>query len=128
VLKAVAVEPGLEPSPVATFRFEQCAREAPVIATDESHFTARAGRPFTARLAARGKGVRWHLCGRPGNVVDRKANPARLVTWLDIDSETGDLTGTPDAPGYAVVIVVASVEEGGHTLCDARMIVVTVEP
>jgi hypothetical protein len=126
-LKAIAAVPGLEPSPVATFRFGEAARPAPVITTTESHFRAKVGQPFSAQLEARGDAVTWHLCGRPGNVIDRKHNPPRLVPWLDVDPQTGELSGTPDAPGYAVVLVVASVEDGEQTLCDAREIVVTVE-
>jgi len=128
VLKATAIAFGLQPSAVATFRFPKCTHSRPVITSRQGFYRTRTGDRFEVRLSADQEGVAWHLCGRPGNVIDRRVNPPRLVPWLRIDPRSGTLFGTPDVPGYAVVLVVASIADGPYTLCDARQVVVTVQP
>jgi hypothetical protein len=123
-LKAIAVKPPLEPSAVGTFAFAKASRPAPVITPGEMHLTATVGRRFEARFAATGEGVRWYLSGRRGNVVDRGKNPPKLVPWLAIDRETGLLSGTPDAIGYAVVLVTAVAGDGAEARCDSRRVLV----
>ncbi|MFT5524618.1 MAG: hypothetical protein ACI9HK_002575 [Pirellulaceae bacterium] len=125
-LRAIAVVPGLQASPIASFSFEKARRPAPVIVTRQSHFVAKVGQPFQADFAADGDGVTWHVCGRRGNVIDRNVNPSKLIPWLEIDSQTGRLSGTPSAPGTAVVLIVATIRDETHERSDARQIVVSV--
>ena len=65
--------------------------------------------------------------GRRGHVIDRKSSSREPQAWLTIDSSNGVLSGTPTAPGYNVVIVVARRGEGDEARIDARRVVVVVE-
>ena len=126
-LRTIAVVTGLAASPVATYTFDKATHPAPVIRPAPAHFVTKVGVPFHADFAADGGDITWHVCGRRGNVLDRSANPARIIPWLEIDARSGRLHGTPTAPGYAVVLVVATTRDGTRELADARQIVVSVE-
>ena len=128
-LKAIAVKPGLKPSPVATAVFRPCTLPPPVITTAQQAFTARVGEPFAATFEARSSApVQWFIAGKVGTAVDRSTNPPKPITAFEIEAATGRLTGVPSAPGTCVFIVVASVQDGTETLVDARSVVVTVQP
>jgi hypothetical protein len=122
-LRAIAVVPGLQPSAPARFPFGAASSAGPVITMRQAHYTATVGRPFDARFEAEGAGVEWHLCGRRGNVIDTASKGRKA--WLIIDPKTGRLSGTPEAPGYVVAMVVANGPDGKSA--DARRVVVTIE-
>lgn len=128
-LRAIVVKPDLKPSEVASFKFRKTTVARPRILNARQHYTANVGKPFEVKLAAAadGDGVVWSLVGRRGHVIDRKANSRDSHTWLSIDASSGVLSGTPSAPGYNVVVVVARQGEGDEALVDARQIVVVVE-
>jgi hypothetical protein len=75
---------------------------------------------------------RWVISGRLG-LKYRPYNPPRTVPWMQIDPDTGVLTGVPRAPGVYPVIVSAFVTtdtrgrlDREQTVADARLIVIAV--
>jgi len=126
-LRAIVIKPGLNPSEVASFTFRKTAVGRPIILNAGQRYTAYVGKPFEAKLTAEGDGIAWNLVGRRGHVIDRKTNSRELRNWLSIDANNGVLSGTPFAPGYNVVIVVARNGDGDEALVDARHVVVVVE-
>jgi hypothetical protein len=127
-LQAIAVKPGLRPSPLATAAFRPCKLPPPVITTSAQSFTAKVGEPFTITFEARSSApVQWLIAGKVGTTCDLSANPPRPIPAFEIEAATGRLTDKPSGPGTCVFIVVASVQDGTETLVDARPVVVTIQ-
>jgi hypothetical protein len=126
-VRAMVVSSGLEPSEVASYTFRKATSQQPLIVNAHPQYTAHVGKPFEARLSADGFRIAWSLVGRRGHVIDRKVKSRESRVWLNIDASSGVLSGTPTAPGYNVVIVVARKGDGDEALVDARHVVVVVE-
>ncbi len=126
-LRAIVVNPGLEPSEVASFTFRKATSPQRIIVNARPQYTAHVGKPFEAKLSADGFRIAWSLVGRRGHVIDRKANASESQAWLSINANSGVLSGTPTAPGYNVVIVTAGRGQGERGRVDARRVVVVVE-
>ena len=126
-LRAIVLKPRLKPSEVASFDFRKTTDSQPTIQNAQPQYTAHVGQPFEVKLAADGDDISWNLIGRRGHVIDRKPTSRESQAWLGIDSSNGVLSGTPTAPGYNVVIVVAHRGEGDEAHVDARRVVIVVE-
>ena len=126
-LRAIVLKPGLKPSEVASFDFRKTTNSRPTIQNAQPQYTTNVGRPFEVKLAADGDDFLWNVIGRRGHLIDRKPTSRESQAWLGIDSSNGVLSGTPTAPGYNVVIVVAHRGEGDEAHVDARRVVVIVE-
>jgi dienelactone hydrolase len=134
-LKAVAIKPGLKPSPVATAVFLPAPCAPPVITTTQPVYRAKIKEPFSVTFQATSdRPVTWRLSGK----IEAKALEAvdvnkdssgikREGPWLSLDAKTGVLSGTPKGPGVSVFIVAANVTEGKTVLCDARSVIVVAE-
>jgi len=134
-LKAIAVKPGLQPSPVAAAVYGSAPCAPPVMLTTQQLYRAKVKEPFTAKFEAKcDRPVTWHLSGKiqakPLETADlNKDNSGNKSEppWLTLDSRTGVMSGTPKGPGVSVFIVVANVSEGKVVLCDARSVIVVAE-
>jgi hypothetical protein len=82
--------------------------------------------------------MRWLVAGRIGESYrefdGQRFNPPRHIPWLQMDAETGRLSGTPrDAGVYPVAVAVWTMtgsdlrRNPGATAADARRIIVVVE-
>jgi hypothetical protein len=111
----------------------------PVIISRQTDFNAKVGQKFHVEFeASTPEGVStdvrpiWVISGRVG-LKYRPHNPPRTVPWMQIDRDTGTLTGVPRAPGVYPVIVSVFVTtdtrgrlDRDQTVADARLIVITV--
>ena len=125
-LRAIVIKAGLKPSEVASFDFRKTTESQPLIQNARWQYAANVGQPFEVKFAASGDGITWNVVGRRGHVIDRKSTSRESQAWLSINSSNGVLSGTPTAPGYNVVIVVARRSEGDEALVDAHRVVVVV--
>jgi acetyl esterase/lipase len=136
-IKAIAIKPGLPASAVATYTAPLLPR--PVIISRQTDFNAKVGQKFRVEFeasmpvgAAADLRPTWVISGRVG-LKYRPYNPPRTVAWMQIDRDTGVLTGVPRAPGVYPVIVSAFVTtdtrgrlDRDQTVADAQLIVITV--
>ncbi|MFA6567918.1 MAG: FN3 associated domain-containing protein [Victivallales bacterium] len=126
-LRAIAIRPGLKPSPVVSATFIRCKENWPIITTTQSAFEVEAGQQFSAVFEAQSpKPVTWRIDGKVCPVSDTGSPPLPMPV-LKIDSTSGKLTGMSPSPGTAVFIVSASFKDGGEILYDARSVTVTVK-
>lgn len=134
-LKAIAVKPGLKPSPVTTVAFTAGTVAPPVITTTQQVYRVKINQPFSVTMQAKcEKPVTWGLSGKVYakalEAVDTNKDNSgikRESAWLTLDPKTGVLAGTPSGPGVSVFIVAVSVTEGPTTQCDARNVIVVAE-
>ena len=131
-VRAIAIEPGLSPSRVASFTATTLPR--PVIVTEQKAFDAEVGQPiriaWKADLPA-GTPLEpnWIISGLIGLKYNKKTVP-----WMRIHRQTGELSGVPRHSGVYPVVVgcyVTTDTQGkldhDQVAADARLIVIHVK-